>query len=164
MVLGLSAISILTKRLLCTECSSKDYDSHCNTWYFVAVMILNLSFQYCLSFLKNFHFELLPPSNNWIQLFPCRIVGLWMTHFSLSGHADRIYRAASNCTSVTTVLWKVSALYTHPWPHGTRSVRLSCSRTPEEKQEESEEALQFWLSVPGKEDWFPGPGLELSRQ
>ena len=40
MVLGLSAISILTKSLLCTMCGSKDYGSHGNTWYFAAVMIL----------------------------------------------------------------------------------------------------------------------------
>lgn len=71
--------------------------------------------------------------------------------------------SASYRTSVTVVLWKVSLLYTHPWPHGTRSVRLPCSRTSEEKQDESER-LKFRLSVPGEEDWFPAAELELSRQ
>lgn len=71
--------------------------------------------------------------------------------------------SASYRTSVTVVLWKVSLLYTHPAPHGTRSVRFPCSGTPEEKHEESER-LKFRLNVPGKEEWFPVAELELSRQ
>lgn len=70
---------------------------------------------------------------------------------------------ASYCTSVTVVLWKVSLLYTHPWRHGTRSVRLLSSKSSDEKQEESER-LKFRLSVPRKWDWFPATEIELSRQ